>query len=153
MLYEVITEHAGPIYVERRLGTRLRRGLMLELDLECYDFSAGSTSLIRPTEGTMVERLAPRIAVRRDAALEVPHILVLIDDAEGTVIEPLAAARPALAPLYETELMLGGGHVAGYAVDAARGQQVVRALQALAEPHACAQRYGLPEGAPRNNFV
>ncbi len=149
----LLVEHAGPIYVERRLGTRVRRGLMLELDLECYDFSAGSTSLIRPTEGTMVERLAPRIAVRSDAALEVPHILVLIDDAEGTVIEPLAAARPALAPLYETELMLGGGHVAGYAVDAARGQQVVRALQALAEPHACAQRYGLPEGAPPMLFA
>jgi hypothetical protein len=93
----LLVEHAGAICVERRLGTRVRRGLMLELDLECYDFSAGSTSLIRPTEGTMVERLAPRIAVRSDAALEVPHILVLIDDAEGTVIEPLAAARLATA--------------------------------------------------------
>ena len=149
----LFVEHAGAVYVERRLGTRVRRGLMLELDLECYDFSAESTSLIRPTEGTMVARLAPRIAVRSGAELEVPHILVLIDDPEGTVIEPLATARSELAPLYKTELMLGGGHVAGFAVDAARGQQVVRALQALADPRACAQRYGMPEGTPPMLFA
>ena len=69
---------------------------MLELDLEHYDFSRDSTSLIRPTEGTIVERLAPRIEVRRGAELELPHILVLIDDPACTVIEPLAAARDAL---------------------------------------------------------
>jgi hypothetical protein len=81
-------EHAGAVYVERTLGSGTRRGLMLELDLEHYDFNVGSTSLIRPTEGTIVERLAPRIAVRRGAALEVPHILVLIDDPQRSVIEP-----------------------------------------------------------------
>ena len=65
-----------------RIGSRIRRGLMLELDLEHYDFGRSSASLIRPTEGTIVERLAPRIAVRRGAELELPHILVLIDDPE-----------------------------------------------------------------------
>ncbi len=149
----LLVEHAGAVFVERRLDTRVRRGLLLELDLEHYDFSARSTSLIRPTEGTMVERLAPRIAVRSGADLELPHILVLIDDRAGTLIEPLAAARGSLAPLYETELMLGGGHVAGFAVDAARGEQVVRALQALADPRACAHRYGLPEGTPPMLFA
>jgi hypothetical protein len=149
----LFVEHAGPLYVERRLDGRVRRGLLLELDLECYDYSAQSSSLIRPTEGTMVERLAPRIAVRRDAALELPHILVLIDDRDGTVIEPLAAARDQLSPLYATELMLGGGHVAGFAVDAARGEAIVRALQALADPRACARRYGLPEGTPPMLFA
>jgi hypothetical protein len=149
----LFVEHAGPVYVERRIGARVRRGLLLELDLECYDFSAASASLIRPTEGTMVERLAPRIAVRAEAELELPHILVLIDDRDGTVIEPLAAERAALAPLYETELMLGGGHVAGFGVDAARSERVVRALQALADPQACARRYGLPEGTPPMLFA
>ena len=144
----LFVKHHGAVYVERKLGSRVRRGLMLELDLDCYDYSAASTSLIRPTEGTMVERLAPRIAVRSEAELELPHILVLIDDREGTVIEPLAAQRSQLTGLYDTELMLGGGHVSGYAVDAARGAQVVSALQALAEPRACALRYGLPEGTP-----
>jgi hypothetical protein len=149
----LFVEHAGAVYVERRLGARVRRGLMLELDLERYDFSSQSTSLIRPTEGTMVARLAPRIAVRSGAELEVPHILVLIDDPDGTVIGPLAAERAALARLYDTELMLGGGHVAGFAVDAARGRQVVQALQALADPRACALRYGMPEGTPPMLFA
>jgi hypothetical protein len=138
-------ERAGALYVERTLGKRVRRGLMLELDLEQYDYSSKSASPIRPTEGTMVERLAPRIEVRHGADLELPHILVLIDDAERTVIEPLAAERAALTRLYETDLMLGGGHVAGYAVDAARAERVTNALHALARPAAFARRYGVPE--------
>ena len=149
----LLTEHAGAVLVERRIGKHLRRGLMLELDLEHYDFSAGSTSLIRPTEGTIVERLAPRIEVRRDAELELPHILVLIDDPQHTVIEPVAADRSGLHPLYSTELMGGGGHVSGHALSAAQGAQVVRALQALAEPRAFETRYALPAGTPPMLFA
>src|SRR5262249_15186246 len=104
-------EHDGAIYVERSLGRRVRRGVMLELDLEAYDFGSASTSPIRPTEGTMVERLAPRIEVRRGAMLELPHILVLIDDPACTVIEPVGAERRALKKLYDTELMAGGRRV------------------------------------------
>ena len=141
-------DHAGPIYVERTIGDRVRRGLMLELDLEQYDFSRQSTSPIRPTEGTMVERLAPRIEVRRGAELELPHILVLIDDPASTVIEPIGDERRALAPRYETALMLGGGHVAGYAVDDARAERAIRSLHALAEPHAFATRYGVAAESP-----
>ena len=144
----VLVEHDGAIYVERNVGGRTRRGLMLELDLEHYDFGAGSTSLIRPTEGTMVARLAPRIAVRRGAELELPHILVLIDDPAGTVIEPIGRDRAALVRLYDTELMEGGGHVAGYAVDAARAARAAAAIDALADPQAFAQRYGVPAGTP-----
>ena len=92
----LLREHVGAVVVERSVGGRTRRGLMLELDLEHYDFGSASTSLIRPTEGTMVERLAPRIAVRSGAELELPHVLVLIDDPACTVIEPLGAAREAL---------------------------------------------------------
>ena len=139
-------EHDGAIYVERTVHGRTRRGLMLELDLEHYDFSAGSTSLIRPTEGTIVARLAPRIEVRRGAELELPHILVLIDDPGCTVIEPIGAGREALDKLYETELMQGGGRVAGYAVNAARGERAVQAVNALADPQAFAARYGVPAG-------
>jgi hypothetical protein len=112
----LLDEREGAVYVERSVGGRIRRGLMLELDLEQYDFSRESTSPIRPTEGTMVERLAPRIAVRSGAELELPHILVLIDDPACTVIEPLGAERETLAKLYETDLMRAGGRVAGYAV-------------------------------------
>ena len=144
----LLREHEGAVYVERSIGDRVRRGLVLELDLEHYDFNRDSASLIRPTEGTMVERLAPRIEVRRGAELEMPHILVLIDDPACTVIEPLAAERGKLETLYETGLMLGGGQVAGYAVDRERGERVTRALAALADPAAFATRYGVPVGTP-----
>jgi hypothetical protein len=144
----LLREHQGPVYVERTIGERTRRGLMLELDLEHYDFGSESTSLIRPTEGTIVARLAPRIEVRSGADVELPHILVLIDDPAATVIEPIGAERRALAKLYETDLMLGGGRVAGYAVDAARADHAARALRALADPVAFAARYGVPADTP-----
>lgn len=149
----LLTEHAGAVLVERRIGAHTRRGLMLELDLAHYDFSASSTSLIRPTEGTIVERLAPRIEVRRDAELELPHILVLIDDPQHTVIEAVAAERAALTLLYDTPLMGGGGQVAGHALSAAQGAQVLRALQALADPQAFCARYMVPAGTPPMLFA
>jgi hypothetical protein len=153
----LLRAHDGAVLVERTVhthaGPRVRRGLMLELDLEHYDFRPESTSLIRPTEGTIVARLAPRIEVRREALLELPHILVLIDDPQGTVIEPIAAARAELAPLYDTELMLRGGRVAGHAVAAGRAATALQALQALAEPRAFAARYGVPEGTPPMLFA
>lgn len=144
----LLVERQGPVRVERTVQGRTRHGLMLELDLEHYDYSATSSSLIRPTEGTMVARLAPRIEVRRGALLELPHILVLIDDPGRTVIEPLAADAAAAGPgLYRTELMAGGGHLAGHAVSPAQAQRAVAALVALARPEALAARHGLPPGA------
>lgn len=142
----LLVPHDGAVLVERRTVHGTRRGLMLELDLEHYDFSPASTSLIRPTEGTIVERLAPRIEVRRGAELELPHILVLIDDAQRTVIEPIAAAREHLAPLYDTELMAGGGHLRGYAIAAAQAAALQRTLRALIEPQAFAARCAVPPG-------
>jgi hypothetical protein len=141
-------ERNGAIYVERTIDHRSRRGLMLELDLEHYDFGSQSTSLIRPTEGTMVARLAPRIEVRNGAELELPHILVLIDDPAGTVIEPIGAERERLSKLYETDLMLGGGRVTGYAVDGVNSERAVKALRALASPQTFAARYGVPADTP-----
>ncbi len=149
----LLREHDGAIVVERTVDQRTRRGLLLELDLEHYDFGSGSTSLIRPTEGTMVERLAPRIAVRSGAELELPHILVLIDDPACTVIEPIVAARDSLPRLYESELMLGGGRVAGFAVDGVHRERTVRALQALADPQAVAARYRVAIDTPPMLFA
>ena len=134
----------GMVYVERRVSGKLRRGLVLALDLECYDYNKGSHSLIRSTEGTIIERLPPRIRIRQGAALEVPHILVLIDDPDRTVIEPLGAAKERLAPLYDFELMLDSGHLEGYAVsDPELEAQIIRALEALADPAAFAQKYNV----------
>ncbi|MFT3970703.1 MAG: DUF1015 domain-containing protein [Micropruina sp.] len=97
----------------------VRWGLMVALDLEQYSWGEHDLTLIRATEGTILDRLPPRVAVRREAPLELPHIMVLIDDPDRAVIEPLAAASERLSQLYDTELMLGGGRVTGWAVDSA----------------------------------
>ena len=88
--------------------------------------------LVRPSENTVAERIPPRLAVRRGAALETPHILMLMDDAQKTVIEPLAACKDRLHKLYDTPLMLGGGRAAGWAVtDPADIAAVESALEAM----------------------
>jgi hypothetical protein len=122
---------------------------MVALDLECYDFTKGSSSLIRATEGTIVERLPPRMKIRESAALELPHILVLIDDPYRTVIEPIGAAKDRLEPLYDFDLMLDSGHLAGYGVnDAALEDSVITALRQLADPHTFAAKYDLTPDRP-----
>jgi len=89
----VFVPHDGMVYVERSVAGQTRYGVMLCLDLDCYDYQAGSASLIRATEGTIVDRLPPRIKIRESAALELPHILVLIDNPVHSVIAPLTAAK------------------------------------------------------------
>jgi hypothetical protein len=150
----ILQPHDGLIYVERTVGDKTRHGLLLALDLECYDYTKGSTSLIRATEGTIVERLPPRMKIREGAALELPHILVLIDDPYQTVIEPIGAAKDRLAPLYDFDLMLDSGHLAGYGVnDAALEDAVITALRQLADPHTFAAKYDLPPDRPALLFA
>ncbi len=144
----VLVPHEGLIYVERTVGGRTRRGIMVCLDLECYDFTKASTSLIRATEGTIVERLPPRMKIRTGAELELPHILVLIDDPRQTVIEPLKKAKSALNILYDVDLMLGSGHLTGYAVDQMLEEQVVASLRNLADPDVFAAKYGISQDKP-----
>lgn len=142
----ILQPREGLIYVERTVAGKTRKGLMLCLDLERYDYTKGSTSLIRATEGTIVERLPPRMKIREGAPLELPHILVLIDDPNRTVIEPIEAAKAGLEKLYDFDLMLGSGHLTGYAVrDEA---QVVAALRDLARPEVFAAKYGLSAEQP-----
>src|SRR5262245_19265733 len=81
-----------------------RLGLLVALDLERYDWKPSARALVRATESTVEERLPPRLRVRDGAALELPHVLVLIDDPGRTVIEPIARAAMARPPLYDTPL-------------------------------------------------
>ncbi len=131
----------GFILVDRKTSQApSRKGLVVAIDLEHYDFNKGSQTLIRATEGTIVDRLPPRIKVRQDAAIELPHIMVLIDDPEQTVIEPLFAQQP--EKLYDFELMMDSGHIKGYAIDTpALIQQVIDALEQLADPDVFAKKY------------
>lgn len=121
----------GMVLVEREIATGSRIGLMAAVDLEKYDFSVGSQSLIRATEGTVLERIPPRVKIRENAALETPHILVLVDDPKRTLINPLYAARDTFEKLYDFDLMLGGGHIRGWLVN--RFDTVLPALEGLLE--------------------
>ena len=133
----------GLMYVERRAGANTRHGLIVALDLECYDYTKGSTTLIRATEGTIVERIPPRLRIRKDAPVELPHILVLIDDPERTVIEPIGESVGDADKRYDFELMQNGGHIKGYFVkDEVRVGRAIRALEALADQARFNEKYG-----------
>jgi hypothetical protein len=134
--------HSGMILVERSVAGKTRHGLMLALDLEQYDFNKGSQSLIRATEGTILDRLPPRIRIREGASLELPHILVLIDDPDRTVIEPLVKQSSSLTKLYDFELMLGSGHLKGWSTkDNALEAKIIQGLEKLADPETFHKRY------------
>lgn len=97
--------------------TKNRWGLMTALDLEQYDFSIGSESLIRATEGTILDRIPPRVKIRENARLELPHIMVLIDDPEKSIIEPLIESKESMKKVYDFDLMMDSGHLTGFRVD------------------------------------
>lgn len=112
-----------------------RLGLMLALDLEQYDFTPGNKSRIRATEGTVLSRIPPRVRIRERAPIEMPHIMVLINDPKRTVIEPAYAALSLDEGdmVYDTDLMMEGGHITGYfaKADSEVAADIVSALQAL----------------------
>lgn len=136
------------IYVERTQSNGVvRQGIIGKIDLEEYDFSKGSTSQVRATEATVIERIPPRIKVRQGAPLELPHIMILIDDPEESVIEPLHSQSDNFEKLYDTELMQGGGSIKGYLVPQSAQEKINSALCSLAEPESFNRKYGL-ENAP-----
>lgn len=99
------------IYVERTMNSgKIRRGIVGTIDLEEYDFSKGSKSAIRATEGTILSRIPPRVKIRENAPLELPHAILLVDDTADYIIGGIEKAKP----LYDFDLMEGGGHIAGW---------------------------------------
>ena len=97
------------IYVERTLDNgRVRRGLVGAVDLEAYDYEPGSASPVRATEGTVMSRIPPRVAVRKNAPIELPHAMLLVDDPHRMMIEPLSARTGEMEKLYDFELMERG---------------------------------------------
>lgn len=119
------------IYVERESNGTKRLGIVGVIDLEDYDYSKGSQALIRATEQTVLERIPPRVAIREDAILEMPHVMLLIDDKERKVIEPLESKKSELKEAYNFDLMQGGGHIEGYFIDKDTQVKVQNALQSL----------------------
>ncbi len=143
-LREVLVRHPNRmIYLERiQSDGRLRRGLVGMIDLEHYDYTRGSKTLVRATEETVPDRIPPRLAVRRDAVLELPHVILLIDDPEKTVIEPLAARADTLELAYDFPLTKGSGSVKGRFVDDTGIGRITNALARLVTPERIAARYG-----------
>ena len=136
------------IYVERTLDDgRVRRGLVGAVDLEQYSYLPGSDAAVRATEGTVLERIPPRVKVRENASIELPHVMLLCDDPDDTVIEPLADQTEAMEPLYGYELMERGGHIRGWRLTDSQVAEVEASLERLAAPDRFASRYDA-EGKP-----
>lgn len=130
------------IYVERtQRDGKVRHGLMGVVDLEEYDYMPGSQSKIRATEGTVLERIPPRVKIRENAYLEIPHIMLLIDDREKTVIEPLADSKEALDIAYDFTLMQDSGAIKGYFVNETEEARIDDALAQLADPAEFDKKY------------
>jgi len=145
-LQNVLISHPGSMIALSRIQSdgRERQGLVGMIDLEAYDYTKGSSALIRATEGTVLSRIPPRVAIRRGAPLELPHVMLLIDDPGHTVLAPLfdTQAQDSMPLAYDTELMLGGGRATGRYLNAAQMDAVQTALDALITPEAMAARYG-----------
>lgn len=131
------------ILIDRKLRSgKSRWGLMAALDLDQYDFNKGSKSLIRATEGTIVERIPPRLKIRKDAVLELPHIMVLIDDKKAPLIQPLIDSIKDKTPLYQTELMEDSGSLTGYKIsNSAVLSSFADSVEKLADTQAFKKQY------------
>lgn len=138
-------EHKNCLIITKRTQAdgRVRTGLVGAIDLEQYDYSKGSSSQVRATEATVASRIPPRVKIRKDAALELPHIMILIDDEEKTVIEPLEAKMDSMAKVYDFELMQNGGHLEGAVLSEEDAAAALAALDKLADREAFNKRYGL----------
>lgn len=121
----------GFVLVERETESGIRLGLVGAIDLEMYDYNPGSSALIRATEGTIQSRIPPRLQIRQGATIEVPHIMVLIDDPQKKLIETLYEEKENFDILYNTDLMLNGGHIKGYAITDEKAQEVNQLLYTL----------------------
>ncbi len=146
----VFCEHKNCyIYVERTLKNgSVRKGIVGAIDLEEYDYSMGSTSKVRATEKTVVERIPPRLKVRENALMELPHIMILLDDPDCDIIESLGEKKELFTKVYDFELMMDSGHIAGYKLDDATASLFEEKLANLDNKDAFNERHTLCEETP-----
>lgn len=134
------------IYTERiQSNGILRTGVIGRIDLEAYDYHPGSQSPVRATEATVLERIPPRMQVRENALLELPHIMILINDEQKTVIEACGMQKQEMKLLYDTDLMLGGGHVSGWLMNKVQQNAFQERLQKLLK-HAGNLKFAMGDG-------
>ena len=132
------------LYVERTLRSgKIRRGLIGKIDLEAYDFDAASQSAVRATEGTVLSRIPPRVKIRENAPLELPHIMLLIDDRERAVIESLSERKHSFPQTYAFDLMENSGRLEGYLVPKEEEKRILAGLNQLSEKSIFQQKYAV----------
>lgn len=134
------------IYLERKQKDgRVREGLMGMIDLEDYSYEKGSQTLIRATEKTVIERIPPRLKVRENALLELPHIMILIDDEKKEIIENLKNKVNDEDKVYDFELMKDGGHIKGYKLNDETIDEVVDKLEGLTDRDYFENKYNVKD--------
>lgn len=129
----ILTVRKTP-FVERRIG------LMVAIDLEQYEYSQKSSSLIRATEGTIEERIPPRLKIRKDADVEFPHVMVLFDDEKRQITENLYENRENFKKIYQFDLNMGGGSIEGYYID--KTDEILQQFSQLLDPQRLIEKYG-----------
>ena len=148
IIQQVVTD--GYVLVERTTESGIRLGIVGVVDLDDYDFDPKNPTLIRATEGTVISRIPPRVKIREHAAIELPHVMLLVDDpvdkaddvsdegkltgiynignVEHGIIEYVYSLKDSFRKLYDTDLMQGGGHIRGYAIEGEAAKQVTDAF-------------------------
>lgn len=134
------------VYIKRSTAhSGTREGLLFAMDLERYSYARDSKSLIRATEGTIVDRIPPRLAVRRAAPLELPHIMILLQDPARNLIEGLASQTDAFEPAYDVELMQHGGQLQGWLIkDAQQVDRILADMETLLDQTVATQQSETP---------
>lgn len=128
------------VYVERTMDSgRVRRGIVGAVDLEDYEYTPGAGSPVRATEGTVLERIPPRVKIRENAPVELPHVMLLIDDRDRSVIEKID--KNGLEKVYDFDLMMDGGHLTGYLLGEEEQTRILAALDKLASKDEFEKRY------------
>ncbi len=137
------------IFVERTLRSGVKRlGIVGMVDLEEYDFNKGSKAKIRATEGTVVSRIPPRLKVRQDAPVELPHIMLLIDDKDCDIIECNEKLTDTFQKVYDFDLMQNSGHLTGYKLSDEAADALDEKLKSLADLDSFNKKYGVNEEFP-----
>lgn len=117
---------AGYVFVERTTESGVRLGIVGKIDLDTYDFDPKNKTLIRATEGTVLSRIPPRVKIRQNASIELPHVMLLVDDPQDKILGDLQKNKDSFRKLYDTDLMAGGGHITGYAIEGADADAVTK---------------------------
>lgn len=134
------------IYLERTQSDgKVREGIMGIVDLEDYSYEKGSQTLIRATEKTVIERIPPRMKVRENASLELPHIMILIDDEKKNIIESLKNKVTTQDIVYDFDLMQNGGHIKGYKLNQNIQNEIISGLEALADKDYFESKYNVTD--------